>query len=174
MPESAAIPLPPKATATFFYKYSGLSTSEHLERLRVIAQEHEIYLPTLPQLNDPADGRPRLAPLSEDEMSSFLHTMFVQNNPQLSQAELEHHREIIFSNVMRHGRKTLLKDMTEILHRELEGYRVYSISKRHDNLSLWANTLATTLATVWSLQTRDLCLKPREMFCTRTLSGDGC
>jgi hypothetical protein len=89
MPESAAIRLPPKATATFFYKYSGLSTPEHLERLRVIVQEHEIYLPTLPQLNDPADGRPRLAPLSEDEMSSFLYTMFVQNNPQLSQAELE-------------------------------------------------------------------------------------
>jgi len=138
MPESAAIPLPPKATATFFYKYSGLSTPEHLERLRVIVQEHEIYLPTLPQLNDPADGRPRLAPLSENEMSSFLYTMFVQNNPQLSQAELEHHREIIFYNVKRHGTKTLFKDMTEILHRELEGYRVYSMSTRYDNLSLWA------------------------------------
>jgi hypothetical protein len=45
MPESAAIPLPPKATATFFYKYSGLPTPEHLERLRVIVQKHEIYLP---------------------------------------------------------------------------------------------------------------------------------
>jgi hypothetical protein len=63
---------PSKGDSYFFYKYSGLSTSEHLERLRVIVQEHEIYLPTLPQLNDPADGRPRLAPLSENEMSSFL------------------------------------------------------------------------------------------------------
>src|ERR1700683_1473154 len=134
MQESAAIPLPPKATAPFFYKYSGLPTPEHLERLRVIIQEHEIYLPTLPQLNDPADGRPLLASLSEYEMSSFLYTMFVTNNPRLAQAELEHHREVIFYSVKQHGTKTLLRDMTEILHTELEGYRVYSMSRRYDNL----------------------------------------
>jgi hypothetical protein len=138
MQKSAAIPLPPRATASFLYKYSGLPTAEYVERLRVIIQEHEIYLPTLPQLNDPADGRPRLTALSEDEMSSFLYTMFVRNNPQLSQAELENHTRIIFYNVKRHGTRTLLRDMTEILHRELEGYRVYSMSMRYNNLSLWA------------------------------------
>lgn len=138
MQTSVAIPLPPRATAPCFYKYSGLPTPEHLQRLRVIVQEHEIYLPTLPQLNDPADGRPILASLSEYEMSSFLYTMFVKNNPQMSQAELEHHREIIFYNVKRHGTATLLRDLTEILHKELEGYRVYSMSRRYDNLSLWA------------------------------------
>jgi len=28
--------------------------------------------------------------------------------------------------------------LTESLHSELEGYRVYSMSKRYDNLNLWA------------------------------------
>src|SRR5216683_276521 len=63
-----AIPLPPKATVPLFYKYSSLATHEHLARLRVIIQDHELYLPNLDQLNDPADGRPRLAPLSEEQI----------------------------------------------------------------------------------------------------------
>ena len=83
-----AIPLPPKATVPLFYRYSSLTTPENVERLRAIIQEHELYLPSLDQLNDPADGRPRLAPLSEEQMSSFLYTKLVQRSPHLSPAEL--------------------------------------------------------------------------------------
>ena len=54
-----AIPLPPKATALFFYKYCNLAKPENLERLRVIIQEHELYLPNLDQLNDPATSKNR-------------------------------------------------------------------------------------------------------------------
>ena len=71
------IPLPLKATVPLFYKYSSLATPEHMERLRIIIQEHELYLPNLDQLNDPADGRPRLARLSEEEMSHFLYQKLV-------------------------------------------------------------------------------------------------
>ncbi len=138
MQDSAAIPLPPTATAPFFYKYSSLPTPEHMERLRVIVQEHELYLPSLPQLNDPADGRPRLASLSEEQMSSFIYTKLVQRSPDLSPAELARERAIIVYNVKLHGTKTLLRMLTEGLHSELDGYRVYSMSKRYDNLSLWA------------------------------------
>src|SRR5258707_14982349 len=98
-----AIPLPPKATVPLFYKYSSLATPEHLERLRVIVHEHELYLPNLDQLNDPADGRPRLARLSEEEMSSFLYRKLVQRSPHLSAAELAKEREVIFYNVNLHG-----------------------------------------------------------------------
>src|SRR5437899_4423573 len=35
--------------------------------------EHEIYIPTVSQLNDPADGRPKLAALSDDQMFDFLY-----------------------------------------------------------------------------------------------------
>src|SRR5260370_41948791 len=97
-----AIPLPPKATVSLFHKYSSLATPEHLERLRVIVQEHELYLPNLDQLNDPADGRPRLAPLSEEEMSSFLYQKLVQRSPHLSPSELAREREVISYNVKLH------------------------------------------------------------------------
>ncbi len=132
------IPLPPKATVPLFYKYSSLATPEHLERLRVIIQEHELYLPNVDQLNDPADGRPRLAPLSIEEMSYFLYQKLVQRSPHLSRAELDEEKAIIYYNVKLHGTKRLHRNLTEILHSELKDYRIYSMSKRYDNLSLWA------------------------------------
>jgi hypothetical protein len=135
---AAAIPLPPKATVPLFYKYSSLATPEHVERLRIIIQGNELYLPNLDHLNDPADGRPRLAPLSEDEMSHFLYQKLVQRSPQLSRVELEKERTIIYYNVKRHGTKGLQRRLTEILHAELKNYRIYSMSKRFDNLNLWA------------------------------------
>ena len=135
---SAAIPLSPKATVPFFYKYSSLATTQNLERLRVIIQEHELYLPNLDQLNDPADGRPRLAPLSEEQMSHFLYVKLVQRSPQLSRAQLDRERAIIDHNVRLHGTKALQKDLSAVLHSELKDYRIYSMSKRYDNLSLWA------------------------------------
>lgn len=48
--EEAILPLPPKATVPDFYKYSSLTTPEYLDRLRVIIQEHELYLPNLGKL----------------------------------------------------------------------------------------------------------------------------
>lgn len=134
----AAIPLPPKASIPLFYKYSSLTKPEHLERLRATIQEHELYLPNLDQLNDPADGRPRLAPLSEEEMSYFLYLKLVQRSSHLSVAELDKEKAIIYYNVKRHGTKGLHRSLTQILHRELKDYRIYSMSKRYDNLSLWA------------------------------------
>ncbi len=109
-----------------------------MERLRIIIQEHELYLPNLDQLNDPADGRPRLARLSEEEMSHFLYQKLVQRSPHLSRVELEKEKAIIYYNVKRHGTKGLQRKLTEILHAELKDYRIYSMSKRFDNLNLWA------------------------------------
>jgi Protein of unknown function (DUF2971) len=133
-----AISLPPKATVPLFYKYSSLATPEHFERLRIIIQEHELFLPNLDQLNDPADGRPRLAQLSEKQIGSFLYSKLEKRSPHLTRAELEREREIIFCNIKLHGTEKLHKSLTEIFHSELEDWRIYSMSKRYDNLSLWA------------------------------------
>jgi hypothetical protein len=132
------IPTPARATASRFYKYSSLASPEHLERLRVILQEHELYLPNLSQLNDPADGRPRLTQLSEEQMGSFLHEKFLQRNPNLPLAAQRKEEFIIRFNVRRHGTERLQQMLTESLNSELNDYRIYSLSKRYDNLSLWA------------------------------------
>jgi hypothetical protein len=34
--------------------------------------QHELYIPLVSQLNDPADGRPKLAELTADQLFDFL------------------------------------------------------------------------------------------------------
>ena len=68
---SEAIPIPVKASGTHFYRYSEFS-GEKQGWLKKIIYEHRLYVPNLSQLNDPADGRPKLAQKSEDQLFSFL------------------------------------------------------------------------------------------------------
>jgi len=132
------IPVPHKATVPRLYKYSSLQSDEHVARLRVIIQDHELYFPSLPQLNDPTDGRPRLAPLSEEKMADFLCDKLAERSPHLSETELRHEEDVIHINVRHHGAVTLQRSIVELFNKELEGYRIYSMSKRYDNFSLWA------------------------------------
>ena len=130
------VPTPAKATGSHFYRYSS---AEHLEWLEEIILKHELYLPSLNQLNDPADGRPKLAPLSEEHMIRFLLSDVVQRNPAWPLERLEHEAAVIRYNVRLHGTDVLLGQMSELLNAELQGYRIYSMSKRPDNPALWAN-----------------------------------
>jgi hypothetical protein len=132
------IPVPTKATVSRLYKYSGLATPEHLKRLRVTIQENELYLPNLTQLNDPSDGRPKLSPLSEEQLGSFLYEKLLQRSPNLTSAAAQEERAVIRFNVKKHGVESLQGILTESLNANLQDYRVYSMSKRYDNLSLWA------------------------------------
>jgi hypothetical protein len=122
------VPTPTRASGTHFYK--------------TIILEHELYLPSLSQLNDPADGRPKLAPLSEDQTVSFLLAHYVRDHPGLPRQEQERHAEIIRYNVRHHGLEAVQRMFAESLNAELEGYRVYSLSMRYDNLALWAKYAA--------------------------------
>lgn len=128
-------PTPARATDSHFYRYS---TADHLDWLKEIILKHELYLPSLNELNDPADGRPKLAPLSEEQMFEFLVSDVVQRNPTWSLEKLEHEAAVIRYNVRLHGTEVLLRQMSELLNLELEGYRIYSLSKRPDNPALWA------------------------------------
>lgn len=132
-------PIPTRSTSPHFYKYAS---PEHLDRLRIIILEYELYLPDLTQLNDPTDGRPKLAPLSDDQVTSFLRSDFVSRNPTLPLATLEHEAMVIRHNVQKYGPETLRRIMSQLLNAELEGYRIYSLSKRYDNLGLWAKYAA--------------------------------
>jgi hypothetical protein len=126
---------PAKVTGSHFYRYSS---ADHLEWLKEIILKHELYLPSLTELNDPADGRPKLARMSEDEMAWFLISGVVERNPTLPLASLESKAAIIRYNVRLHGTEALTGQMSELLNSELGGYRIYSLSKRPDNLALWA------------------------------------
>src|SRR5258708_27812162 len=129
------VPTPAKATGSHFYRYSS---TDHLEWLKEIILKHELYLPILNELNDPAYGCSKLGSLSEEPMICFLLSGVVQRTPTWSLEKLEHEAAVIRYNVRLHGTEVLLRQMSELLNSELEGYRIYSLSKRPDNPALWA------------------------------------
>jgi len=133
------IPTPSRATGSRFYRYSS---SEHLEWLKVIILKHELYFPNLSQLNDPADGRPKLALLSSDQLVSFLHNDFIGRNPGLTYDAQEKKLTTLRSVVQRDGPEALMQGLAQSFYAELEDCRIYSLSKRYDNLSLWAKYAA--------------------------------
>jgi hypothetical protein len=137
-----AIPTRTRATALRFYKYSSLEKPEQLDWLNAIILEHRLYFPNLSQLNDPADGRPKLVPKSVDEMVSFLYNDFLRSNPNLSRDAQEREKAIIHFNSQRYGSESIQRMMAGALYKELNDYRIYSMSKRYDNLGMWAKYAA--------------------------------
>lgn len=129
------VPVPAKASGSHFYKYSS---AQYLDRLKPVLLEHRLYLPTLDQLNDPADGRPKLAVLEAEQMVSFLVSAVMRDNPRMTEAEQQRHAMILRHNIRVHGMDFFRSKLVRLLHRDLESFRVYSMSKRWDNLALWA------------------------------------
>jgi hypothetical protein len=127
------------ATGTHFYKYSSLQRPEQLTWLKTIILENLVCLPTLDQLNNPADGRPVVSQVSNDTMFEFLYN--AGRNPTLTSAaqgkSILNLRTYIESN----GPEVMRRELSRILNRNLggvNGFRIYSMSKRWNNLSLWA------------------------------------
>jgi hypothetical protein len=138
--ECSLMSIPPKARGNHFYKYAEFVPAKH-EWAREIILDHRLYLPTLSQLNDPADGRPKLAPLSENELHSFLLSSpygVIGRNPSMLLEEQLMEATILEANIRHHGLEAMQRRLSECLNAQLEGYRVYSLSKRFDNMNLWA------------------------------------
>ncbi len=138
--KSAANPIPVQATGSHFYKYSEFSDEKQL-RLREIILEHRLYLPKLSQLNDPADGRPKLARKSEDQLYTFLYNSpfgVLGRSPRLPVEDQVREAVILDINISRHGAETLMRGLAKSLNAELDDWRIYSLFKRHDNLGMWA------------------------------------
>jgi hypothetical protein len=130
---------PSRATGSRFYRYSN---PEHLEWLKVIILKHELYFPNLSQLNDPADGRPKFLPLSPDQLVSFLYSDFIARNPGLTRDAQEKEATKIWSMVQSIGSEEAQGMMARSLYAKLDDYRIYSLSKRYDNMNLWAKYAA--------------------------------
>jgi hypothetical protein len=141
---AAALPAPIKATGPHFYKYSAV-TGERCEWLKDIILNHRIYVPNLTQLNDPADGRPKFAPKSEDELYALLyssHSGVLGRNPKMPVEEQIKEGLILDVNLRRYGKDWAMQECIKLFYKEMDPWRVYSLSKRYNNLNLWANYAA--------------------------------
>jgi hypothetical protein len=133
-----------RATGTHFYKYSAF-TGERREWLKDLIQNHRFYAPTVKQLRDPSDGRPKLAPQTPDEMFSFLYNSqfgVLGRNPGMSVEEQIKHGIILDVNIRKHGVEQLMPVLEKTVRKEFEDFRIYSLTKRFNNLSLWENYAA--------------------------------
>jgi hypothetical protein len=130
---------PTKAVGSHFYRYQSAG---RLDRLEPIILKNLIYLPAVAQLNDPTDCRPKIRPLSEEEMVTFLKNDYIRRNPALALDPIARHESRIRASIQTQGLEWFQRELSNILNAQMEEFRVYSLSKRFDNLSLWAKYAA--------------------------------
>jgi hypothetical protein len=130
---------PTKPTVSHFYKYKS---AENLEWLKPLVLSHEIYIPSVAQLNDPIDCRPKITPMSDEEMVTFLRNDFIRRNPVLALDLLQQHEQKIRSSIQKLGLEWFNSELSKILNTHMEKYRIYSLTKRFDNFGLWAKYAA--------------------------------
>jgi len=123
-----------RPTVSHLYKYSSCN----LVWLKPIIMKSELYFPTPAELNDPAEAKPILANLSLDKICTFLYDMFILNNPGLPSTTYQLTKAQIEYNSARFGPDVLLKEMSKALQNEFMTVRIYSMTKRPDNMALWA------------------------------------
>ncbi len=110
-----------KAGGSHFYRYTEFTPAKH-EWAREVVLDHEVYMPTLSQLNDPADGRPQLAPLSENALHSFLHSSrfgVTGRTPGMPVEERLKEAMILDVNIRRHGVEVLQRRLSGCLNAQL-------------------------------------------------------
>lgn len=118
-----------------YYRYQSAA---HLDRLKTVLLEHVIYYPTPGELNDPADCRPRLTAVSGREVARFLNRYFAQAHPAASLLEAAVNLKTVNEALGAYGLDWMLREMQKQLHQDLANTHVFSMSKRWDNMGLWA------------------------------------
>ena len=126
---------PTKATGSHFYRYQS---AEHLDRLKPIILKHELYLPSVAQLNDPLDCRPKISPISDEDLVTFRRNDYINRNPVLALDLLRQDEDNIRDLIQKRGVEWFNSELSKILNAGMEQFRVYSLTKRFDNFGLWA------------------------------------
>lgn len=123
-----------RPTGRFLYKYGS---AQHLDWLEPIVLQHLLYFPSPPELNDPIDARPDITCGSDDALLRFLANDFLARKQMESPQILADGVAELLRGFALQSRERWLKEMTAIFAREMEGYRIYSLSTRPDNEHLW-------------------------------------
>jgi hypothetical protein len=134
---TTTLPIPAPATDAHFYKYAEFADQKQ-EWLKEIILGHQLYLPTLDQLNDPADGRPKLAAISEEKLFNFFYHIRLSQNPNMTLEQQVNEGQVLNYNLKLRGPEYFTRGLSKSLNNELNDWRIYCLSKRWDKLNLWA------------------------------------
>jgi hypothetical protein len=130
---------PTRPTVSYLYKYKS---AENLEQLKPLILNNEIYIPSVAQLNDPIDCRPKIKPMSDEDMLTFLRNDYVRRNPVLALDLLQNEEHKIRTSIQKLGVEWFRSELTKIMNTHMEQFRIYSLTKRFDNFGLWAKYAA--------------------------------
>jgi hypothetical protein len=133
MPTPELLDLPDDVT--HFYRYSSTA---HLEWLKPVILEHRIYMPSAKELNDPRECRPRFIRLTRPEIRRFLMRSHRERNPLATLEELARAWGEIDWLLVTSSAERELEYLSSILYERTERTRVFSMSKRWNNLAMWA------------------------------------
>ena len=123
--------------AEYVYKYGRIDTPERLGWLKQILLQHQLYIPRPGELNDPKEARPKIAMASIGKFIRTLQTYFIKSQPPMTPAEEQYHRAVIDFNLRKHGTYFVIDSFKKGLPEEFVTQRIYSLSKRPNNLHLW-------------------------------------
>jgi hypothetical protein len=129
-----SISKPRRSSAPFLYKYSS---AEHLDWLQSILLKHELYFPNPRELNDPTEARPKLFTSSQSALIQFFVNDFMTRNAGASPTFLATGIKQIHIFVPHYWPDRIIELLEEALHSELASHRIYSLTIRANNHTLW-------------------------------------
>ena len=122
-----------------FLQYKAPPTN--LDWLKDTVVGHRLYFPLPRELNDPAEARPRVV-LPEDDIERFLHRQWCKQNPAASQHDSDQALDDIRDGLAIMGPNAFYGYLTQAAHARYGRRRIFSLSKRWDNMSMWAKYAA--------------------------------
>jgi hypothetical protein len=117
-----------------FYRYGA-----RVDWLEPIILNHRIYAPTPRELNDPREARPRFSNVSAEDVAEYVKAVFVAETPDVPSERYAQVAAAIDSEVTHSTVEHYLAFASERLYSLTEKRRIFSMSKRWNNLALWAN-----------------------------------
>jgi hypothetical protein len=131
-PMNPPLPQAQRWSGPHLYKYGS-----KVDWLEDLILHHRLYIPTVSQMNDPNDSRPRLRKLDRRELARFLVANNIKKHPELAAARPEF---IALVQQLLTGMDTdeLFRWAVLRVDEDLAARRVYSMSVRWDNTKMWA------------------------------------
>lgn len=127
------LPQPTRPTGTHLYKYGA-----QVAYLKELILQRMLYIPLVSELNDPADCKPPLLMPTREKAVRFLMRSAFKGRPSATLMERANTLREVQQACAEMGAKRMLKHCVEVLDRHADERRVYSMSKRWDNMAMWA------------------------------------
>lgn len=116
------------------FKYKPLCELEYLQDLIL---RHQLFFPRAKQLNDPREAKPPLLRLDAPTIARLIKRRFFKGKPWMSLDERTYHANKIDQFAFEDPEQAF-NGMREYLYQLFDEYRIFSMSKRWDNLAMWA------------------------------------